>query len=386
VSVPRDIVRFAVLSLFWGCGVGRDVVLGELPFGDANPGNGDSSADGNAVSDTGPFSDTTLREAGTDAGFCASGEPVPAAKLALLSDPGRLGFGAFATGGSSGCVYHVEHLGESGPGSLRWGAESTEPLWIVFDKSGDGDIVLTSPIAFGSNKTVDGRGARITVRNFGFTISAGDSNVIIENLTFVGDMQGSEKDAIQIADAARTIWIDHCSFSAYGDGLVDITNMATEVTVSWSVFSAHDLAVLIGGSPSQTDDASIQVTLHHNWWNQTGNYAPRLRFGKAHVLNNLIENWKTAASAVTMGGEIYSEGNIFNAGNDKQALSTMAGNDKERGRAKSVGDSFQNGALKDETGAELVFLPRDYYSYPPAHAADLILQADIMANAGARPP
>jgi len=384
VPVLRDIVRFAVVSLFWGCSVGRDVVLGELPFGDAAPGNEDSSPDGNSASDTGPFSDTTLPEAGTDAASCASGEPIPPAKLALLNSPDRVGFGRRATGGADGCLYRVTSPADAGPGSLRYGAERVEPLWIVFDITGD--IALDSAIVMGPNKTVDGRGAGITVRNFGLILGgAAISNVIIENLTFVGNALGSNNDAIQIADAAHIIWVDHCSLSNYGDGLIDITHGATDVTVSWSVFSMHRYAVLIGRHELDTEDVDIRVTLHHNWWNRTENYAPRLRYGKAHVLNNLIDNWKTAASAVTTFGDIYSERNIFIAGTDKLALSTEAGTDENPGRAKSVEDWLLNGAQVDQTGAELVFLPRDHYSYPPARVADQILQADIIANAGARP-
>jgi pectate lyase len=291
-----------------------------------------------------------------------------------------IGFGRSAGGGSNGCMYHVTSLAEAGPGSLRDGAERVDPLWIVFDVSGD--IDLTSAIALGSNKTLDGRGAAITVRNFGVTLVGAVSNVVIENLTFVGNMQGSNNDAIQIVDGAHTIWIDHCSLSNYGDGLIDITHAATDVTVSWCVFSMHDAVMLIGRSASDVDDVNIRVTVHHNWWNQTGTYAPRLRFGKAHVLNNLIDRWRSAASASTMGGEIYSEGNVFVAKDDKVALGTSAGTDTVLGRANSIGDWLQNGAIVQPNEPDLVFLPSAAYSYTPVRA-DAALQAEIMASAGA---
>ena len=280
----------------------------------------------------------------------------------------------------NGCLITIS-LADAGPGTLRDGAEQADPLWIVFDVSGD--IELVSSVVLGSNKTIDGRGKAVTLRNYGITIGAAISNVVVENLSFVGSMQGSNNDAIQIVDGAHTIWIDHCSLSNYGDGLIDITHAATDVTVSWSLFAMHDLVMLIGRSPEDLDDVVVRVTLHHNWWNQTGSYAPRLRFGRAHVLNNLIDRWRSAASASTMGGELYSEGNVFVALDDKVAVATSAGTDPVLGRARSAGDWLQNGALVQENEPDLVFQPAAAYVYAPV-PADAALQAAIMAGAGAR--
>jgi pectate lyase len=378
VSVLRNVVSLFVLSLTWGCGAGRDVVLGDLPMIDADAALGrEASAPDGSEPEGGALSDVALPDTGSDAGFCAGGEPVSSALRALLTE--AIGFGAFATGGANGCVYHVTSLADGGPGSLREAADRVDPLWIVFDVSGA--IELASAITFRSHKTVDGRGQKVTVRNFGFTINAGVSNVVVENLTFIGNMQGSNNDGFQIADGAQIIWIDHCALSSYGDGLVDITHGATDVTVSWSVFSMHKFAVLIGRHPDDIEDVNIRVTLHHNWWNQTESYAPRLRFGKAHVFNNLIDRWGEAASASTMGGEILSESNIFIALDDKMAIGTKAGNDDVRGRAKSVGDTFQNGATTETWEPDLVFQPT--YSYR-LQLADAALQTDIVTNAGPR--
>lgn len=379
MSAFRDAIGPVVFSLFLGCGSSRDVVLGDLPSLDAALEPEGSAPDGRSESD-GASLDATFPEAGSDGPptFCTSGEAVPAAAREFLAQ--AVGFGRLASGGSNGCVYHVTTLAEAGSGSLREGAERAEPLWIVFDVSGD--IELTSAIVMGSNKTVDGRGAAITVRNFGFILGAPTSNVVIENVTFVGNMQGSNNDAIQIADGAHTIWIDHCSLSNYGDGLIDITHGATDVTVSWSVFSMHDAVMLIGSGPMDFEDVNIRVTVHHNWWNQTGTYAPRLRFGKAHVLNNLIDQWRSAASASTMDGEIYSEGNVFIAKDDKVAVGTSAGSDTVLGRAKSIGDLLQNGAIVQPNLPDLVFEPSASYPYTPARA-DASLQAAIVAGAGA---
>jgi pectate lyase len=378
VSAPRDVVRLLVWSCFCGCGAGRDVVLGDLPLNDAALGQETSIADGSADPDGSSSPDAGLPETGADAATCPGGS-VSAAMRQLLM--GAMGFGRGATGGSSGCVYRVTNLEDTGFGSLRDAAERAEPLWIVFETSGN--IQLTSPIIMGSHKTVDGRNATITIRNFGFNLGSTTSNVIIENLAFVGNGMGADNDAIKLIDGAHTVWVDHCALSNYGDGLIDITRASTDVTVSWSVFSTNDFVVLLGRHPMDTMDVNIRVTLHHNWWNQTGSYAPRLRFGKAHVLNNLIDRWKSAASAATMGGEIYSEGNVFIAAEDKQALATSAGSDTVRGRAKSIGDWLQNSAVVDQNEQEFVFQPTDFYPYV-SERADAILEASIRLQAGVR--
>jgi pectate lyase len=277
-------------------------------------------------------------------------------------------------------VYHVTSPADSGPGSFRDGAELSSPTWIVFDDSFD--IALHSPVALGPKKTIDGRGKTITLRDYGITIGSMSSNVVIENMNFIGNMQGSNNDAIQIADGAHTIWIDHCSLSNYGDGLIDVTHAATDVTISWSLFSMHDLVMLIGRSPDDSADVDIRVTLHHNWWNQTGSYAPRLRFGKVHLFNNLIDRWRTSASSCTMNGELASEANIFVADIAKVALAISAWTDPVEGRIRSMGDSLRNGATVHENAPDSVFQPAAAYVYV-AVPADSTLQAAIMAGAGA---
>src|SRR4051794_35792395 len=65
--------------------------------------------------------------------------------------PGALGFGANATGGRGGNVYHVTNLNDSGAGSFR-DAVGTAGRTVIFDVGGY--ITLNTEVAVKSNITI----------------------------------------------------------------------------------------------------------------------------------------------------------------------------------------------------------------------------------------
>ncbi len=94
----------------------------------------------------------------------------------VVAFPGALGFGAFATGGRGGTVYHVTNLSDSGSGSFR-DAVSMPGRTIVFDVGGV--IKIKNKISAAPRITIAGQtapGEGIVV--YGNGISFSDSSII----------------------------------------------------------------------------------------------------------------------------------------------------------------------------------------------------------------
>ncbi|KAI4379664.1 hypothetical protein MLD38_005934 [Melastoma candidum] len=64
---------------------------------------------------------------------------------------------------------------------------------------------------------------------------------------------GLTVDGITVYGSGR-IWIDHCTLSYCADGLIDVTEGSTGVTISNNLFSHHDKVMLLGHSDDFTDD------------------------------------------------------------------------------------------------------------------------------------
>ncbi|KAK6942898.1 Pectate lyase [Dillenia turbinata] len=272
------------------------------------------------------------------------------------------GFGRFAIGGLHGSLYHVTTLADDGPGSLRNGCREKEPLWIVFDVSGT--IHLHSYLNVSSYKTIDGRGQRIKITGKGGLKLKECEHVIICNLEIEGG-RGPDVDAIQIKPNSKHIWIDRCSLRDYDDGLIDITRGSTDITISRCHFAQHDKTMLIGADPSHTGDRCIRVTIHHCFFDGTRQRHPRVRFGKVHLYNNYTRAWGIYAVCASVESQIYSECNIYEAGEKKVAFKYLhekaAGKeDAMSGHIKSEGDLFITG-----TQAGLLSVPNEHNVFHP---------------------
>ncbi|MCZ9346193.1 pectate lyase, partial [Streptomyces sp. TRM76130] len=199
----------------------------------------------------------------------------------------------------------------------------------------------------GSNTTLVGLGSSAVLKGASLQVKNAD-NVIVRNLELrdaydcfpvwqpnaggLGDWK-TAYDNLWL-NGATHVWVDHVTASDQGhpdedeptlfgrnylrhDGLLDITNASDLVTVSWSRFTDHDKAILIGSGDTATGDRGrLRVTLHHNAFESVVQRAPRVRFGQVHLYNNRYVVPEDDAGyryslGVSTESALYAENNAF---------------------------------------------------------------------------
>jgi pectate lyase len=204
-------------------------------------------------------------------------------------------------------------------------------------------------INIGSNTSIIGLGDDAKIIGGSLTMS-GVKNVIIRNIEFEAPRDffpqwdptdgdhgewNSEYDNVSITNGTENVWIDHSTFSdgentdsSFGkyfgrtyqqhDGLLDVTNGANYVTLSYNKFEEHDKVMLIGSSDSKTTDRDkLKVTIHHNHFKDLTQRLPRVRYGEVHVYNNYYEFTNESeykfdyALGVGIESKIYAQNNYF---------------------------------------------------------------------------
>ncbi|XP_019196990.1 PREDICTED: probable pectate lyase 5 [Ipomoea nil] len=281
-----------------------------------------------------------------------------------------IGFGREATGGKGGKIYVVSDSSDDSavepkPGTLRHAVIQTEPLWIVF--AADMTIDLRHELVVSSYKTVDGRGSAVRITGVGCIILESVSNVIIHNLQIYNCVPSkreelglsptqrekkskSDGDGITVR-MSKDIWIDHCALSKCTDGLIDVTEGSTAVTISNSYFSHHDKVMLLGHTDSDSADDGMQVTVAFNRFGEgLEQRMPRCRRGYFHVVNNDYTSWGLYAIGGSGNPTINCQGNRFTAPADtnlKEVTKRLEAEEKEwqDWNWRSNGDVMENGAF-----------------------------------------
>nr|WP_082096962.1 hypothetical protein [Paenibacillus wulumuqiensis] len=190
------------------------------------------------------------------------------------------------------------------------------------------------------------------IKHTGITVKR-SSNLIIRNLEFdelwewdeasKGDYDKNDWDYLTIEGASSKVWIDHCTFNKAYDGIVDVKKGSSGVTISWSYFrgdngnsgswvrqqieameasksaypmynylrssavgmtmediiaisSGQKKTHLVGATEFASDNADLEVTLHHNYYLDIQDRMPRLRGGNAHAYNIVMDASGLAAA------------------------------------------------------------------------------------------
>lgn len=279
---------------------------------------------------------------------------------AAAQPAGLVGFGAVQndaaipytlTGGFGATVTTVTNFNE-----LKTALTGTGPLLIkvsgLIDNSGKRSESLNVPANTTLYGDPDNQGH---LKNIELKFSG--ENYIVRNLIFsevvavairdsAGNLlvaEGTGNDAISI-NGGRHIWIDHCEFYSsltpsqvydfsgptetadgvideydakdFYDGLIDIKNGASFITLSHNYFHDHWKAILIASSDTQDNgDSNTRVTLHHNYFKDVISRIPLLRYGKGHFYNNYV-----LGTQPTLYGKVTRVDSVFNLRQGAQGL------------------------------------------------------------------
>jgi pectate lyase len=269
------------------------------------------------------------------ASLCVAVLSVMSPSIASAAD-GYANVGGTTTGGAGGPTVTVTTLAQLSSAA----ADDTARIVRV-----SGTINLGSTnFRVGSNKTIIGVGA-----NSGFVgdlICRLERNIILQNLKFTNPNGLGDKDGLTLYGSVN-VFVTNCTFTQCGDGSLDITHGADNITVSWCKFlytsnTGHNFVTLVGHSDNNAseDTGKLHVTMHHNWYSTLCiERMPRVRFGRVHVYNNyygsagsnynvgignnsqvLLENsyfdaqvmpWKNYSSSGNQGLIRWNTGNVF---------------------------------------------------------------------------
>jgi pectate lyase len=214
--------------------------------------------------------------------------------MAQSSFPGAYGFGANATGGRGGTIYHVTNLNDSGAGSFRDAVSASNRI-IVFDVGGY--VVLQSPVSVSGNLTIEGQtapGGGIGLMGREISLS-NKSNIIMRNVRMRQGLLDSDtgKSALNMGTASNII-LDHCSF-AYGQwDSVDAVG-TTNVTVQNSIIAdpiGQQFGAHVETGPS---------TFYRNLWVNAHNRQPLAKDNTIYI-NNIVYDYELGYTTGNTGG------------------------------------------------------------------------------------
>ncbi|NII27979.1 hypothetical protein HB364_23040 [Pseudoflavitalea sp. X16] len=212
--------------------------------------------------------------------LCITG--LTTAKAQTVAFPGAEGFGAQATGGRGGKVYHVTNLQDSGKGSFR-DAVSAPHRIIVFDVAGV--IRIGNKIQAASDITIAGQsapGEGVVVYGNGISFS---SNTIVRHIRFRGSIKMSRGSCTVVADNLQDIIFDHVSIQWGRWDNLHIKN-SSRVTLQYCMIGESIEPQRFGA----LFEGPKEVTVHHNLWIDNQSRNPKAKAGIEYI-NNIVYNW-----------------------------------------------------------------------------------------------
>jgi pectate lyase len=250
--------------------------------------------------------------------------------------------------------------------------ESPNPYVVQFS----GELTGTDVINVTSDKTLLGVGDKAHLMGIELSINEA-RNVIIRNVAI---SHVTPQDAVEINGKSKNIVIDHCEFFSdrdhgedFYDGLLDIKNESSFITVSWTRFHDHYKTCLISSGDQQVADSVIRITFHHNYFYNCGSRLPSIRFGKAHIFNNYYRDCGTAVNS-RMGAWVRVERNYF----ERVGTAVMMEFSSITGRVQLIENEFGTSAVTTTPTCDL------HVPYAYQHLLDSTMALPAIISAGTR--
>jgi pectate lyase len=261
-----------------------------------------------------------------------SAAPVPSGSASPSASASPPPPGTCTTTGAPAGFASVNAMGQNGTtggaGGPKIEVDTAAELIAAIGQAGPLQIcvrgMITLPAGMydvASDKTIVGVGATAGITGGGFNVGLPISdvttppanpvhNVIIRNLSF----RNASDDSINVQMFSHHVWLDHNDLAMGFDGLIDIKRGSSYVTVSWNHTHNHTKNMLLGHDDSNgpQDIGRLKVTYHHNWFDQTPQRNPRVRFGEpVHVYNNYYLHNTDVGVACQADAGCLVEGNYF---------------------------------------------------------------------------
>ncbi len=205
-------------------------------------------------------------------------------KAQHLAFPGAEGYGAYATGGRGGEVYHVTHLKDNGPGSFR-DAVSKPNRTVVFDLSGVikiGSRVNVASIITIAGQTAPGEG--ISIYGNGISFSK-QKNIIVRYIRFRGSINMSRGSCTVTADSVQNVIFDHVSIEwGRWDNLH--IQASKDITLQYCLIGEAIDPQRFGALLERPE----RLTIHHCLWIDNQSRNPKAKAGIEYI-NNVVYNW-----------------------------------------------------------------------------------------------
>ncbi len=255
------------------------------------------------------------------------------------------------------------------------------------------------------NKTVLGLpGSRIysndrTKKNSGilkFSSGSGadSENIILRNLTIQGaGAYDTDGDDALLFQGVQRVWVDHCTIGDGVDSSFDCNHNSDYICVTWCHMiykiapkaggsggaDDHRFCSTWGASDKQTESIGhLNTTFANNWWDEgVMERAPRVRFGKVHIVNNYYTSTDNHYS-IGYGymSNIYAEKCWF----ADRVTPTKDYTDAKHGYPDynlQIYDCHGQANVKQDVGGATYFDPDNYYSY---EGFDVSLVPSVVGN------